>query len=810
MAEPLPTAASAKAVVLESIGPEGPAPGHSGGSSLDQRDAVIGLTTPRHLYGRQAASGQMLAAFQRVMRGATELVLVSGYSGIGKSALVDELHRAIAPKAVLFARGKFDQYKRDIPYATLAESLRDLVRQILNQGETDVGRWRTALRDAVGVNGTLITNLTPEIELLIGPQPPVAEVSIEEAKHRFQLLVQRVLAVFARSDHPLVLFFDDLQWADRATLELLRYILDTGMSHLLLVGAYRDNEVDAVHPLTRTVEEIRKSGTAVQSIVLQALPVADVEQLLADSLRDDPDLVAPLASFIHERTEGNPFFVIQFILALRDDGLLAFDAGASGWSWDLARIVASTFTGRLSDFMAGRIGALPAATREVLTVFACLGRAANGPMLATLSAREETEVEASLGYAVQAGLLVLRDTDYAFSHDRVRQASYALVTDGERLGLHLRIGRLLAARDSALRDEQVFEVVTHYNRAAVLVTSKEERRQLAELNLRAAKRAVAAIAFESASTYLAAAAWMLGEDAWDDEYALMFSLALQRADCEYLTGQYRQAEDRLALLAGRAATRLDRCSVACLRAAVYSTSNQPAQAVLVCLSRLREFGIDWQASPSEEVVKAEYDLLESRLPSGSPESLATLPLMTDPDWRACMDILLALEPATIFSDRSLHDLAVIRMGNLSIQHGLCDVSPLGFAELCLVLLSRIGDRALGFRFGRLGVELIERDGLRRFSGRVLTFVGYHVTPWTAPIAAAQVLIQRALSISVESGDLTFRSYCLVHLVALALAAGEPLDDIQREAEVRAHHPVPRRVALADRSAARCSTERDRR
>ncbi len=724
----------------------------------------------------------MLAAFERVRRGATELVLVSGHSGIGKSALVDELHRAIAPKAVLVGRGKFDQYKRDIPYATLAESLQSLVRQILGESGTDLERWRTSLREAVGINGELIVNITPEMELVIGPQSPVAEVSTEEAKHRFQLLVQRVLAVFARPEHPLVLFFDDLQWADRATLELLRHILDTGTSHLLLVGAFRENEVDAAHPLTRTVEDIRKSGAVVQSIVIGALPVAEVEQLLADFLRVAPTLVSQLARLVHDKTGGNPFFVIHFILALRDEGLLVFDATASTWSWDLARIIARTFPGDLAAFMVSTIGRLPNATQEALKVFACLGRAVDGPTLAKLSDRGLAEVDAALGHAVQAGLVVLDDNGYAFSHDRVTYASYALASDVERAEIHLRIGRFLAAQDSALREEQVFEVVEHYNRADVLITSKAERRQLAELNLLAATRAMDSIAFDSASTYLAAAARMFGEAAWEHEYPLMFSLALRHANCEYLTGHLSRAEDRLALLAGRAATRLDRCGVACLRAAVYNTSNQPAKAIAVCLEQLREFGITWHPQPSDAIVRAEYDLLESRIPDGSPESLATLPLMTDPDWRACMELLLALEPASIFSDRSLHDLAVLRMANLSIEHGLCEVSPLAFAELCLVLLSRIGARALGFRFGLLGLELVEREGLRRFGGRVLTFVGYHVTPWTAPISAAQVLIERALFISIESGDLTFRSYCLVHLVALAIAAGAPLDDIQREAE----------------------------
>jgi len=749
---------------------------------LGKQEAAYELSIPEQLYGRAASSRLLREAFERVTVGATELVLVAGYSGIGKSALVDELERQAVPAAVRFARGKFDQYKRDIPYATLAEALQSLVRQILREPDAEVNRWTSALREAVGVNGVLVTNLTPELELLIGPQAPVPDVSVEEAKHRFQLLVQRVLSVFARPEHPLVLFLDDLQWADRATLDLLRYILDTGVRHLLLLGAYRDNEVQSGHPLLSALEEIRKSGAAVQLIELGALPAADVAQLLADALSADPLRVEPLAELVHDKTGGNPFFVIQFVLALRDDALLVYDAISARWAWDLPRILARGFTDNLAEFMVSKLGRLSEGTREMLKRFACLGRSASTAALADLSDRSEAEVELILKDALSAGLVVRAESGYRFPHDRVQEASHALASGAERVGIHLRIARSLAALDEARRDERIFELVNHYNRAVGALESTEERRQLAELNLLASKRAMAAIAFQSASVYLVAGIAVLGDGAWQKEYPLIFVLTLQRANCEYLTGDLQAAEDRLSQLAARANSRLDRCSVACLRASVYLTSNQPEKSIAVCLDQLSEFGIDWQPRPSNEVVRAEHELLISRLPNGSPEGLAALPLMQDRDWRACMDVLLAMEPAAVFSDRSLHDLGVLRMANLSIEHGNCEASALGYAELSMVLASRFDGRELGFRFGQLGRELAERKGLVRHSGRVFNVLAYHVTPWLEPIPAAQGLMRRALSIVIESGDLTFHCYSLVHLVQLALAAGDPLDEIQREAE----------------------------
>ncbi len=749
---------------------------------LGKQEAAFELSIPEQLYGRAESSRLLREAFERATGGATELVLVAGYSGIGKSALVDGLERDVVPAAVRFARGKFDQYKRDIPYATLAEALQSLVRQILREPDAEVSRWTNALRDAVGVNGILVTNLTPELELLIGPQAPVPDVSVEEAKHRFQLLVQRVLSLFARPEHPLVLFLDDLQWADRATLELLRYILDTGVRHMLLVGAYRDNEVQSGDSPLRTLEEARKSGAAVQTIELGALPSADVAQLLSDALSADRLQVEPLAELVHDKTGGNPFFVIQFILALRDDSLLVYDTGAARWNWDLPRILARGFTDNLAEFMVGKLERLPAGTREMLKRFACLGRSASAAALAELSDRSEVEVELLLKDALSAGLVLRAESGYRFPHDRVQEASHALASESERIAIHLRIARSLAALDEARRDERIFELVNHYNRAVSAIESAEERCQIAELNLLAGKRAMAAVAFQSASVYLVAGVAVLGESAWQEEYALIFVLTLQRANCEYLTGNLEAAEERLSLLANRARTRLDRCSVACLRASVYLTSNQPEKSIAVCLDQLREFGIDWQPQPSHEVVLAEHELLVSRLPNGSPEGLASLPLMQDPDWRACMDVLLSLEPAAVFTDRSLHDLGVLRMANLSIDHGNCEASALGYAELSMALAVGFDGRELGFRFGQLGRELVEREGFGRHGGRVFTVLGYHVTPWLEPIPAAQALIRRALSIAIESGDLTFHCYCLVHTVQLALAAGDPLDGIQREAE----------------------------
>ncbi len=320
----------------------------------------------------------LLTAFDRIVAGGRpELVLVSGYSGIGKSAVVNELHKPLVPPRGLFASGKFDQYKRDIPYATLAQAFQSLIRPLLSKSEEELRTWREALHEALDPNGLLMVELVPELKHIIGEQPPVPELPPQDAQGRFQLVFRRFISVFACPAHPLALFLDDLQWLDAATLDLLEDLLSrTDIKHLLLIGAYRDNEVSPTHPLMRKLDAIRQAGSALQNIVLAPLAGEDLGQLLADSLRCEPEHAAPLAQLIHEKTSGNPFFAIQFIATLADEGLLAFDYGEARWTWDVNRIHAMGYTDNVVDLMVGKLDRLPVETRKALQQFACLGNSA--------------------------------------------------------------------------------------------------------------------------------------------------------------------------------------------------------------------------------------------------------------------------------------------------------------------------------------------------------------------------------------------------------------------------------------------------
>src|SRR5271166_6309770 len=763
---------------LESVGRIDPLP-------LGMHDMSDRLLIPEKLYGREAEIEALLASFHRVVgHGTAELVLVCGYSGIGKSSVVNELHKALVPTGGLFAGGKFDQFKPDIPYATLAQAFQTLVRQILAKSESEVERWRGALRKRLGRNGQLIVNLIPELEFVIGKQPPVPELAPQDAQNRFQMVFRRFLSAFARPEHPLALFLDDLQWLDAATLELLKYLItEPEVRYLLLVGAYRDNEVSPSHPLMRTLKVIRKAGASMQQVVLAPLGLDDVCRLIADSLHCEQESARPLARLVHEKTGGNPFFAIQFLTALAEERLLVLDSGAAAWSWDLARIRAKGYTDNVVDLMAGKLSRLPQKTQEALGQLACLGNVAEISTLALVQEEKKEQIHAALWQAVRAGLVFRLDSVYTFLHDRVQEAAYALITERERAAVHLRIGRLFVSRTAPEEmQEKIFEIVSQLNRGKVLIDSQEERERVAELNLVAGKRAKTSTAYASALTYFVAGRALLTEQSWERRYALIFALEFQQAECELLTGEFAAAEKRLSILSRRAADLVDRAAVARLQTELYTSMDECDRAVEAGLVYLRHAGVDWSPHPTNDEVRQEYERIWQQLGNRPIEALGDLPPMTDPACRATLDVLTAVEEPAYFTDENLRCLVVARIVNLSLERGNSDGSCVAYVQLGWCVGPRFGDYKAAFRFGKLGFDLVEKRGLERFRTRVSQCFGYFINPWSRHLRNSLELLRRSFTTAQEAGDLKYAAYSCDRLVTVLLAAGDPLGDVLREAE----------------------------
>jgi PAS domain S-box-containing protein len=743
------------------------------------------LLIPEKLYGREHEIDILLASFDRVVaNGTSELVLVSGYSGIGKSSVVNELHKALVPPRGLFASGKFDQYKRDIPYATLAQAFQALIRQILGKSDEEADRWREVIREAVDPNGQLIVNLIPELRWLIGEQPSIPQLPPQQEENRFHMVFSSFLGAFARKEHPLALFLDDLQWLDSATLKLLEHLITHGeVRHLLLIGAFRDNEVGPAHPLMRTLDAIRQTKATVRDIELVPLSLDDLTKFVADTLRCGSSAAEPLARLAHQKTLGNPLFAIQFLTALCEEHLLELDAHEAIWTWDLDRIKARGFTDNVVDLMVSKLERLPAATQEALKVLACLGNSAKIKTLSIVRGRSEEEVRSDLWEAVRLEFIAGLEGSYRFVHDRVQEAAYSLIPEGIRAEAHLRIGRLLMAHTPLeSREEAIFEIVNQVNRGATLITSREEREQLAEFNLIAGRRAKASTAYASALMYFTAAAAVLAEDCWERRPELIFPLELHRAECEFLTGELAAAEERLTMLSSRAAKTVDQSTVACLRVDLYTTLDQSDRAVAVCLAYLRHLGVEWSPHPTDEEVRREYERIWSQLGTRTIEELIDLPLMSDPASLATLDLLTRVVPPALFTDANFLSLAICRMVNLSLERGNSDGSCFAYVWLGVIAGPHFGNYKAGFRFGRLGYELIEKHGLKRFQARTCMVFGNLVVPWTIHVRAGRDLLRRAFEAANKTGDLTFAAYSCQGLNRNLLAAGDPLVEVQREAE----------------------------
>jgi PAS domain S-box-containing protein len=737
---------------------------------LAENDTPDRLLIAEKLYGRTRELDALLASFHRVVKSGTpELVLVSGYSGIGKSAVINELHKELVPLHGLFASGKFDQYKRDIPYSTLVQAFQSLVRPLLGTAEAELASWRERLLEALGPNGRLIVDLVPELNLVIGEQPPVPELPPQDAQRRFQLVFRRFIGVFARPDHPLTLFLDDLQWLDAATLDLLEDLLtQADVRHLLLM---------------QKLEAIKNEGGKVAEITLAPLGHEHVGQLIADALRCEPARAALLTQLVYAKTAGNPFFVIQFLHALADEHLLAFDHGSSRWRWDLERIRAKGYTDNVVDLMVSKLNRLPVETQKALQLLACLGNVAEIAMLSIVLGTSAEQVQAWLWEAVRQELVERQDGFYRFIHDRVQEAAYSLIPEASRAADHLRIGRLLTARTPPeQRGEAIFEIVNQLNRGAALMTEREEREQLAELNLLAGTRAKASTAYASALTYLTAGMALLEEDCWERRHELIFALELDRAECEFLTGELMAAEQRLTALSTRASTTLERATVVCLCGDLYTTLGQNARAVAVGLDCLRHLGIHWSPHPTEEEARREYDRIWSQVGSRQIEELVDLPMMTDPVSLATLGVLTKVFAAAMYTEANLACLVICRAVNLSLERGNGDGSTFAYVMLGAVAGASFSDCRAGFRFGQLGYDLVEQRRLRGFQARVYNQFGTHVLPWTKPFRTGRDLLRRAFEVASHNGDLTFSAYSCHALTTNLLAVGDPLPEVQREVE----------------------------
>ncbi|MGF6985189.1 PAS domain S-box-containing protein [Paraburkholderia atlantica] len=745
---------------------------------LGTHDTTRQLLIPEKLYGRRSEIATLLDAFERVAtQGTRNLVLVSGYSGIGKSSVVNELHKVIVLPRGVFISGKFDLRLRDIPYSTLAQAFAELIRQILNGQDADVARWRDAIEQAVGQHGRLLTDLIPELASLIGPQPPVPVLSPLETQLRFQSVFQKFVGAFARAEHPLVIFLDDLQWLDPATLTMVQYLIThADTHHLLLVGAYRDNEVAPGHPLMDMLGSIRKAGTMVHEIVLGPLSPEDFGELLCDAFRCTREQALPLARLVHQKTDGNPFFAGQLLTNLVEEGLLEFEPDSVSWRWNLEQIDAKGFTDNVVELMIRRLQRLSPRAQDALKMLACLGSQADFSTLANVCGGSEATVHADFLDAVRAGAIVSMDRSFKFLHDRVQEAAYALIPAESRAEQHLRIGRLLLSKlDDADIPTRIFDLVNQLNHGSELMVERSERHRAATLNLEAAKKAKASTAYLSACNYLAAAASLLSRQGWDDCYELTFSVWFERAECEFLLSHFGEATRWIDDILLRARSKIHRAEAYRLRMVLQLVNADNASAVRTARECLEMFGINLPDHPTDDQLSAEYDAVFMHLGARSIESLLGLPMMEDLEMREVMQIFHMLGQTAYFTDSNLAQTIACRMVVVTLKYGTTESAVIAYAFFSILLGPFFHRYQEGEAFARLSVAVAEKH---RFVAQQVAahFFMQMAVLWTQPIEVALGCVDTARRYAQETGEVIYASFSLEHRLTDLLARGYRLDE----------------------------------
>jgi PAS domain S-box-containing protein len=760
---------------------------------LARKDVSERFRIPDKLYGRETEVALLREAFVRMAEsGQTELILIGGYSGIGKSSLVHELDRHVAASQAYFTTGKFDQYRHGVPYATITEAFRDLVRRVLAEPEARLAEWRQTLLDALDGNGRLIIEIIPEIELIIGPQPNVPDLPPSEAENRFRRVFRHFVGAFARPEHPLVFFLDDLQWIDAGTLTLMEELVahpDT--RYLLALGAFRDdggNNREHGCPEGRIesgVARIESAGAKVQLIKLGPLGRDALERLTANALHCTRARAAPLARLVESKTHGNPFFFIQFLSELHDEGLLRFNRHRRTWTWDLARIEGKAHTDNVAAMMIAKLERLPPLTRQTLQLAACLGGTFEPGTLAPIAEREIADIEADLRSAVNEGLLRYREGCYRFIQDRVQEAAYSLLPEARRPFLHLSIGRLLLAKLSAESTaERVFDVVDHLNRGAELICETPERQRLSTLNALAGRKAKAAIAYRSACAYFAQSATLLPKDVWRDSYAETFALYLDFAESEYLAGDFNAADKLFDCALANAGSDLDRARAWRLRSRLYQTTGRFGEAMSLILQALQLFGIELPGADDEFAAAAEAEMAEidEQLRGRIIAQLADAPAATDPIGMMIISLLVeALGPAYAAKPKYFPLLAA-KSVNYSLRYGHIVESCIAYGAYAIVLVAAPKTTRAGFEFSEMSLSLLDKLGASRQRGLVLVGHGGMICPWLKHIAVGLPFLERGLAALVDAGDFLNAAYSTMFPVWAVFESGKPLDEVLNTAE----------------------------
>ena len=734
------------------------------------------------LYGRRKETDSIAIVFDGIRRGGKEIINITGPSGIGKTTFVHSIIRPLAGIRGLYIEGKCDQLSSATPYAPMIEAFRGLIRQILSEREEVIEIWREAILDAVGANSRVIADVIPEVELITGAQPPVPELGAEEARNRFNMVFTRFIGVFASRQRPLTIFMDDLQWVDSATVMLFKYIMsDHTVQNILLIGAYRDNEISEYHSIEAVRRDIQKAGIAMRTLRLNPLDVVEVTELITDTIRCGEEKAWQLAALAYQHTGGNPLLVVQFLKSLYEENHLVRET--SGWTWDIETIRKMYETDTIITVMANRIKALPEGALRILKHASCIGNRFDLETLIHALGETPAGIMNDIRVLVEHGYVSGQGTQYRFSHDRYYETAYSLTPEKKRLRIHERIGRalLLEYERKGELQENIFDVVNQFNMASALADDGDEKRALAELNMKAGKRARLSIAYQSAARYYRLGEALLDRDAWKSGYDLTMDIYRGLFECEYFIGNNEEADRLFGLIVKNARTVLEKAQIHDLKVMLLMNSSRAKEAIRTGLDGLSLLGVHLNPKPSRFRLLWEMGRLWLYFRSHGIESVLKLPVMNNEARSIVMSILVNMWTPAYTTNHGLMHLIPITMIHTSLRHGNCNYSALGYALFGMILTSGIGDFANGYRFGLVSRELGTRypsDGLEC----ALSFIlGAFLIHWREHARNGIDYLRRAYNCGAGTGELYFsRLTCIFHAGNMSMK-GDRLDEVLKTA-----------------------------
>ena len=756
---------------------------------------------PQKLYGREQDAQVLMDAFDRVCLGQSEMLLVAGFSGIGKSAVVNEIQRAIVARRGYFIAGKFDQYQRKTPYSSLIQAFQDLIRQLLSEPRAQLDQWATRIRAALGSHAGVITQLIPDLALIIGASEAVAELPPLESQNRLNRLFERFVQVFSSEEHPLVIFLDDLQWVDQPTLKLIEWSMrDADKRYLLLIGAYRDNEVDAAHPLIGLRDDLRKRQVTLHTLNLAPLQPNHVNELVADTLHMPLAHCQTLAQLCFDKTQGNPFFLNQFLRTIHELAYLSFDFEHNQWVWDVASIEKADFTDNVVELMISKIRRLPELTQQLLQLAASIGNRFDLCTLATVCKLTPYQTQAGLWPALQSELILPLDQhykylledetkpqiSYRFLHDRVQQAAYALASDEQKQLHHLSIGRLLLCNaPSGQVEDQLFTIIEQFNAGRALISDPDERIAIAHLNLQAGLKARTSAAYQAAFHHLQIGLSLLPTDCWQACPQLTLDLHIGAAESAYLSGDFVSAE-RIYPVALRNCTGvLNQIRCYTIQASQYQLEGRFLEAIAIQRTGLQLLGFmipTEDADLLKEVGQGFSDIANLSAQRSMAE-LMQAKSMSDPEQLAAMQLLFGMWYASYLAGLpNLNAVTTTTMTRLSLQAGHCDISPFAYVNYAFIVAFILQQHDVAEQFGATAIELAnaQRNLAIRGSTHFLfaTFTNY----WTKPLATSNTYYDDAYTWSLESGDFATVGYIVAVRSTDRVIQGQNLTELLASCE----------------------------